>query len=83
MNLLWMIIGGFFVGALAKFIMPGNDPGGILVTILLGIAGSAIGGWIGSLIGAGGLVMSWILAIAGAVLLLYLYRTFVANKSKK
>lgn len=82
MGFIGWVIGGLVVGALAKFLMPGDDPGGILVTIILGIAGSSIGGWVGSLIGTGGFIMSWVLAIGGAVLLLYLYRMFVANKSK-
>lgn len=74
--ILWWIIIGLIVGALAKLLMPGDDPGGIIVTILLGIAGAVLGGWLfGALgIGAGGTVMSIIAGIVGAIILLLLYR---------
>ncbi|MFK7802652.1 MAG: GlsB/YeaQ/YmgE family stress response membrane protein [Anaerolineae bacterium] len=64
--------------------MPGDDPGGIIVTILLGIAGGVVGGWLGSLIGLGGsgFIGSLILAVVGAVILLALYRYFLASKAK-
>jgi uncharacterized membrane protein YeaQ/YmgE (transglycosylase-associated protein family) len=69
---------GLVVGALAKWIMPGKDPGGIIVTALIGVAGGLVGGWIGSLLGiivAPGWTLSNIaLATAGALLLLFLYR---------
>jgi uncharacterized membrane protein YeaQ/YmgE (transglycosylase-associated protein family) len=78
MGILSWIIMGLIVGALAKWIMPGKDPGGIVVTICLGIAGAFVGGFIGSLIGLGGVsgfnVGTFILAIGGALLLLFLYR---------
>jgi uncharacterized membrane protein YeaQ/YmgE (transglycosylase-associated protein family) len=73
----WIVI-GLIVGVLAKFIMPGKDPGGIIITILIGIAGSFVGGFIGSLLGFGPVtgfnIGSLLLAIGGAVLLLILYR---------
>ena len=69
----WIIM-GLIVGALAKWIMPGRDPGGIFVTIGLGLAGSFVGGIIGSIIGVGGSIGSLVLAVVGALLLLYLYR---------
>ena len=69
---------GLIVGVLAKFIMPGKDPGGIIITILIGIAGSFVGGFIGSFLGFGTVtgfnVGSLLLAIGGAVLILILYR---------
>jgi uncharacterized membrane protein YeaQ/YmgE (transglycosylase-associated protein family) len=69
---------GLIVGALAKFIMPGDDPGGIFVTILIGIAGAFVGGFIGSAIGLGEVtgfnLGSLLLAIGGALLLLFVYR---------
>jgi len=77
-HLLWMCIIGLVVGALAKLLMPGRDPGGIIITILLGIAGSFVGGMIGRALGmyesgqAAGLFMS----IVGAILLLIVYRFF-------
>ena len=73
------ILIGLVVGAVAKFIMPGRDPGGIIVTILIGIAGAFLGGFIGSFLGLGTVtgfnLGSLLLAIGGAVLLLILYRT--------
>lgn len=78
MGILSWIIMGLIVGVLAKFIMPGKDPGGIIVTILLGIAGAFVGGFIGSQLGLGTVTGfnfgSFLLAIGGAVLLLILYR---------
>jgi uncharacterized membrane protein YeaQ/YmgE (transglycosylase-associated protein family) len=50
-HLLWEAIIGLIVGALAKFIMPGKDPGGIIITMLLGIAGALLAGWLGGVIG--------------------------------
>ena len=78
MGILSWIIMGLIVGVLAKWIMPGKDPGGIIVTICIGIAGAFLGGFIGSLLGIGDVsgfnLMSFILAIGGAILLLILYR---------
>lgn len=78
MGILSWIVMGLIVGLLAKFLMPGKDPGGIIITILLGIGGAFIGGFIGSLLGLGTVtgfnVGSFLLAIGGAVLLLILYR---------
>jgi len=69
---------GLIVGVLAKFIMPGKDPGGILVTILIGIAGAFVGGSVGSFFGLGTFtgfnVGSILLAVGGSLLLLSLYR---------
>ncbi len=73
----WIIM-GLIVGVLAKFIMPGDEPGGIFVTILIGIAGAFVGGFIGSAIGLGEVtgfnLGSLLLAIGGALLLLFVYR---------
>ncbi|MGH7500845.1 MAG: GlsB/YeaQ/YmgE family stress response membrane protein [Longimicrobiales bacterium] len=69
----WIIFGGV-VGAIAKFVMPGKDPGGIIATILLGIGGSLIGGFVLGQWGQG-----WIGAILGTLLLLWLYKKFVAK----
>jgi uncharacterized membrane protein YeaQ/YmgE (transglycosylase-associated protein family) len=81
--LLFWIIVGLIAGALAKLIMPGNDPGGIIVTILLGIAGAVIGGFLLRLVGlegGGGFVASIIAGIIGAVILLAIYRAFVGGQ---
>ena len=73
----WIIL-GLIAGALAKWIMPGKDGGGLLITMALGIAGAFVGGWVGSLIGlgtTGGLSIGSILtATAGAFILLFAYR---------
>jgi uncharacterized membrane protein YeaQ/YmgE (transglycosylase-associated protein family) len=73
----WIVI-GLVAGGLAKAIHPGKDPGGFIVTILIGIAGAVLGGWISSLLGFGRVdgfdLGSLIIAITGAVILLYIYR---------
>ena len=78
MGILSWVIMGLVVGLLAKFIMPGKDPGGIFITILIGIAGAFVGGYIGSLLGLGTVtgfnLGSFLLATGGALLLLILYR---------
>lgn len=74
--LVWIII-GLLAGALAKFIMPGPDPGGIIVTILIGIAGAFVGGFITQNIlgmGSGGFVWTILVATLGAIILLAVYR---------
>ena len=83
MSILGWILFGLIVGALAKLVMPGRDPGGIIVTMLLGIAGAVLGGFMGRALGlygegeAAGFVMSFI----GAVILLALYRMVVGRSS--
>lgn len=78
MGILSWVILGLIVGVPAKFLMPGNDPGGVFVTILIGIAGAFVGGVVGSFLGLGSVtginLMSVALASGGAVLLLFLYR---------
>ena len=75
-HLIWMCIIGLIAGAVAKFIMPGKDPGGMFVTMLLGIAGSVVAGFAGRSVGlyqagqGAGLIMS----VVGAILLLAAYR---------
>jgi uncharacterized membrane protein YeaQ/YmgE (transglycosylase-associated protein family) len=73
----WILL-GLIAGALAKFIMPGKDPGGIIVTILIGIAGAIVGGFLGSFIGLGkveSLDLGGIfIATIGAIILLIVYR---------
>jgi len=76
MNWLWVILIGLVVGALAKLLMPGKDPGGIIVTILLGIAGSFVATWGGQVIGwyREGQSAGFIMSVLGAVFLLAIYR---------
>ncbi|HON37762.1 MAG: GlsB/YeaQ/YmgE family stress response membrane protein [Desulfomonilia bacterium] len=84
MGILSWILLGLIVGALAKWIMPGRDPGGIIVTMLLGIAGALVGGAIASLIGLGNVtginIGSIIIAVLGAILILVIYRRFAASR---
>jgi uncharacterized membrane protein YeaQ/YmgE (transglycosylase-associated protein family) len=74
MHILWIIVIGFVVGAIAKLLMPGKDPGGFIVTILLGIAGSFVGTWIGRFFAGENYTAGWIMSVVGAVILLLLYR---------
>lgn len=71
----WILF-GLIVGALAKLLMPGKDPGGIIVTILLGIVGSVLGGYLGQALGlyAPGQPAGFIVATIGAILVLFIYR---------
>ena len=75
MHWLWVALIGLVVGALAKLIMPGKDPGGFIVTILLGIAGSFVATWLGQAIGwyQEGQSAGFIMSVLGAVLLLAIY----------
>jgi uncharacterized membrane protein YeaQ/YmgE (transglycosylase-associated protein family) len=83
LSVLGWIVFGLIIGAIAKLLMPGRDPGGIIVTILLGVIGALLGGFLGRAMGlygpqeAAGFVMSLI----GAMLLLFLYRLFVARRA--
>jgi uncharacterized membrane protein YeaQ/YmgE (transglycosylase-associated protein family) len=76
LHILWMAIIGLVAGAIAKLLMPGRDPGGIVVTMLLGLAGSLVAGFLGRAMGwyrpdeGAGLIMS----VLGAILLLLIYR---------
>lgn len=78
MSILWTIIIGLLAGALAKFIMPGKDPGGIIITILLGIAGSFLFTYVGKFLGIyePGETAGFIGAVIGAIILLAIYRMF-------
>jgi uncharacterized membrane protein YeaQ/YmgE (transglycosylase-associated protein family) len=78
MHWLWVILIGLIVGALAKLIMPGKDPGGFIITILIGIAGSLIGTWIGRAVGwyQPGQSAGFIMSLIGAIILLAIYHMF-------
>jgi uncharacterized membrane protein YeaQ/YmgE (transglycosylase-associated protein family) len=80
----WIII-GLIAGALAKLVMPGDDPGGIIVTILIGIAGALVGGFLAGLIGlgGGGWIWSIIIATIGAIILLAIYRAVVGGRTAR
>ena len=76
LNILWEAIIGLIVGALAKLIMPGKDPGGIIITMLIGVAGSLLATFIGSHVGLyrDGQSAGFIMSLLGAIVLLALYR---------
>jgi uncharacterized membrane protein YeaQ/YmgE (transglycosylase-associated protein family) len=78
MGIISWILFGLAAGALAKWVMPGRDPGGVVVTMLIGIAGAFIGGYIATLLGFGNVtgfdIRSLIIAVLGAVGLLFLYK---------
>jgi uncharacterized membrane protein YeaQ/YmgE (transglycosylase-associated protein family) len=76
MDILMWVVFGLVVGIVAKFIMPGQDPGGIVLTICLGIAGAVLGGWLGRVFGLyrPGEATGFIMAVVGAIAILALYR---------
>jgi uncharacterized membrane protein YeaQ/YmgE (transglycosylase-associated protein family) len=73
-SIIWTLVIGLVVGAIAKLLMPGKDPGGCIITILLGIAGAFVGTWIGRPFAGENYVAGWIMSIVGAMILLLLYR---------
>jgi uncharacterized membrane protein YeaQ/YmgE (transglycosylase-associated protein family) len=80
----WIVL-GLVAGAIAKAILPGDDPGGIIVTMLIGIVGALVGGFIASALDVGDLdeffdVGTWLIAIAGSLLLLVLYRMVAGGR---
>ena len=83
--MLWMIVVGLVVGALAKLLMPGRDPGGVVITILIGIAGSMLAGFLGRSIGwyAAGEPAGIVASILGAIILLVAYRALNGGTSGK
>lgn len=84
MGILSWVAMGLIVGALAKLIMPGKDPGGIIITILLGIGGALLGGFLGSKLGIGTVdafdLKSILIATGGAILILIIYRLLFKKK---
>lgn len=85
MGIIGWILLGLLAGAIAKLILPGDDPGGIVVTTLIGIVGAVVGGFIASALGVGELgnffdIGTWLIAIGGALLLLLLYRVVAGRR---
>jgi uncharacterized membrane protein YeaQ/YmgE (transglycosylase-associated protein family) len=78
MHILWTLVIGLVAGIIAKMIMPGRDPGGIIITMLLGIAGAFVGTWLGKVLGiyGEGETAGFIASIIGAIILLAIYRAF-------
>lgn len=79
--LAWIVIGAL-AGAIAKFIMPGRDPGGCLVTVLLGVAGAALAGFLGNQLGwyRQGEGAGFLAAIVGAIIILFIYRLVAGRR---
>jgi uncharacterized membrane protein YeaQ/YmgE (transglycosylase-associated protein family) len=79
--ILGWILFGLIVGAMAKLVMPGRDPGGLAITIVLGIVGALVGGFIGRLLGLYQRSESagFIMATIGAIVILFIYRRMVAH----
>jgi uncharacterized membrane protein YeaQ/YmgE (transglycosylase-associated protein family) len=84
MGVLGWIVFGLIVGAIAKLLMPGRDPGGFIVTILLGIAGALIGGFLGRALGwyREGEPAGFVMSLLGAVVLLFIYRVYVGRRTR-
>lgn len=85
MGIISWIVFGLIAGVVAKWIMPGNDPGGMIITIVLGVVGAFVGGFIGTLLGMGTVdgfdIRSFFLAVGGSVLLLAGYRMVTTRRA--
>ena len=83
LTILGWIVFGLIVGAIAKFLMPGRDPGGFIVTILIGIVGALLGGFLGRALGlyGEGEAAGFVMSLLGAIVLLLLYRLLVARRA--
>ena len=81
--MIWTLLVGLIIGAIARFLMPGKDPGGFIITILLGIGGSALAGWLGAQLGlyVYGEPAGLIASVLGAMLILYIYRLISGRKT--
>jgi uncharacterized membrane protein YeaQ/YmgE (transglycosylase-associated protein family) len=82
-SIIGAIIIGFFAGLIAKFLMPGRDPGGFIITIVLGIVGAFVATWIGQTIGwyQEGEAAGFIGAIIGSIIVLFIYRMIVSRRT--
>ena len=82
MSIIWAVIIGFLVGLVAKFLMPGRDPGGFIVTALLGIVGAVVATFLGQAMGlyAAGQSAGFIGAVIGAILVLFIYNLIVRGR---
>jgi uncharacterized membrane protein YeaQ/YmgE (transglycosylase-associated protein family) len=83
MSIIWAIVIGFIVGLIAKALMPGRDPGGFIVTTLLGIVGAVVASWIGRAMGlyADGQAAGFIASVIGAIIVLFIYRLVVGRRT--
>jgi uncharacterized membrane protein YeaQ/YmgE (transglycosylase-associated protein family) len=82
MSIIWAIVIGFIVGLIAKALMPGRDPGGFIVTVLLGIVGAVVATFIGQALGwySQGQSAGWIASVVGAIIVLAIYRMVVGRR---
>lgn len=80
--MIWTLLVGLVVGALAKFLMPGKDPGGIIITMLLGVAGALLAGFVGNQFGwyNPGEAAGFVASVIGAIILLAIYRAFIGRR---
>jgi uncharacterized membrane protein YeaQ/YmgE (transglycosylase-associated protein family) len=85
MHIIWTLIIGLVIGAVAKLLMPGRDPGGLIITILLGIAGAFLATFLGRAIGLyrDGTSAGFIMSVVGAMILLLLYRLLRGNRGAR
>lgn len=81
--MLYAILIGFLIGAVAKFLMPGKDPGGFIITVLIGIVGSSLAHWMGSIVGAyqPGEPAGFLASVLGAIFLLAIYRVILGRRA--
>lgn len=87
MSFLGFLLLGLIAGAIAKFILPGNQGGGWIVTLLLGVVGALLGGWLGSVLFGANLeeffsIQTWLLAIGGSIVVLLIYGLLVGRNKK-
>ena len=82
MSIVWMLVVGLIVGAIAKLLMPGRDPGGMVITMILGVAGALVAGFLGRALGwyREGEPVGILASIVGAILLLVVYRMFAKRR---
>ena len=89
MGIIALLILGLIAGAIAKAILPGDDPGGIIVTMIIGVAGALLGGWLASLIFNTDPmdeffdISTWLTAIVGSIVLLLIYRAVAGNRGRR
>ena len=79
-GIIWMLLVGLIIGAVAKLLMPGKDPGGCIITILLGIAGAFVGTWLGRMFWGENYTAGWIMSVVGAMVLLLIYRMIAGKR---
>jgi uncharacterized membrane protein YeaQ/YmgE (transglycosylase-associated protein family) len=84
-TIMYWILFGLVAGVIAKLLMPGRDPGGCIITILLGIAGAMVGGWLGQVLGfyGPGERAGMLMSIVGAVVILAIYRVIAGRRSRR